>query len=231
MQLKIDNLYKEYNKKNVLSGINFTFESGKIYGIIGRNGAGKTTFFRALNKDIITDKGEITLDNSMLLTSDIGFVTAEENVPEFLTAKEFLTFFLEANENKIKNKKTIPEYFEMIDLSEKDQNKIMKEYSKGMKNKVEMLINIINSPKILLLDEPLTSLDIVVQEQIKKILKEEKKDKIIMLSTHILDIALDLCDEILILNNGTLELIEKEDINTKKYKDKIINALKDNKND
>lgn len=231
MQLKINNLYKEYNKKSILSGINFTFESGKIYGIIGRNGAGKTTFFRAINKDIVIDKGEILLDESMILTSDIGFVTSEENVPEFLTGKEFLTFFLEANKTKIKDKKTLAEYFKMIDLSESDQNKIMKEYSKGMKNKVEMLINIINNPKVLLLDEPLTSLDIVVQEQMKNILKQEKKDKIIMLSTHILDIALDLCDEIIVLNNGALELVEKDDINTKKYRNKIIDMLKDSKND
>ena len=231
MQLKINNLYKEYNKKSILSGINFTFESGKIYGIIGRNGAGKTTFFRAINKDIVIDKGEILLDESMILTSDIGFVTSEENVPEFLTGKEFLTFFLEANKTKIKDKKTLAEYFKMIDLSESDQNKIMKEYSKGMKNKVEMLINIINNPKVLLLDEPLTSLDIVVQEQMKNILKQEKKDKIIMLSTHILDIALDLCDEIIVLNNGALELVEKDDINTKKYRNKIIDMLEDSKND
>lgn len=231
MKLQVSNLCKEYNKKKVLNGINFTFESGKIYGIIGRNGAGKTTFFRAINKDVMIDKGKILLDDSMVLTSDIGFVASDENVPEFLTAREFLKFFLDINKDKIKEQKSIDDYFKMIDLSIDDQNKIMKEYSKGMKNKVEMLINVINNPKVLLLDEPLTSLDIVVQEQIKKLLKIEKKDRVIMLSTHILEIALDLCDEILILNNGKLELVEKEDMSINKYKNKIINLLKDKTDD
>ncbi|MBO5138929.1 MAG: ABC transporter ATP-binding protein [Bacilli bacterium] len=229
MQLKLNKLTKAYNKNKVLDKVDFTFESGKIYGIIGRNGAGKTTLFRTINKDISIDSGNIKLDNSNLTINSIGFVESEENVPEFLTAKEFLTFFLEINKDKIKNPKTKEEYFKMIDLREEDQNKIMKEYSKGMKNKVELLINIINNPKILLLDEPLTSLDIVVQEEMKNILKKEKKDKIIMISTHILEIALDLCDEIVILNNQKLELVDKKDLNTKKYKDKIIRALKESK--
>jgi ABC-2 type transport system ATP-binding protein len=99
-----------------------------------------------------------------------------------------------------------------------------------MKNKMQMLINIISNPKVILLDEPLTSLDIVVQEEMKKLLKSLKKDHIIIFSTHILEIALDLCDEIVILNKKNLEVIEKEDLNTKKYKDKIIESLKEENN-
>ena len=100
-----------------------------------------------------------------------------------------------------------------------------------MKNKMQMLINIISNPKVILLDEPLTSLDIVVQEDMKKLLKGLKKDHIIIFSTHILELAMDLCDEIVILNKKTLEKVEKNNLNTKKYKDKIINCLKDESND
>ena len=90
---------------------------------------------------------------------------------------------------------------------------------------------IISDKKIILLDEPLTSLDIVVQEEMKKLLKSLKKDHIIIFSTHILEIAMDLCDEIVILNKKKLEVVEKDNLNTKKYKDKIINCLKDESND
>ena len=100
-----------------------------------------------------------------------------------------------------------------------------------MKNKIQMLINIISNPKIILLDEPLTSLDIVVQEEMKKLFKSYKKGHIIIFSTHILELAVDLCDEIVILNNKQIELIEKKDLNTKKYKDKIIESLKAENND
>ena len=96
---------------------------------------------------------------------------------------------------------------------------------------MQMLINIISNPKVILLDEPLTSLDIVVQEDMKKLLKSLKKDHIIIFSTHILEIAMDLCDEIVILNKKRLETVEKDNLNTKKYKDKIINCLKDESND
>ncbi len=233
MKLVIENLNKSYQDNIVLKDADFTFESGKIYGLIGRNGAGKTTLFNAINKDIEINSGKITLEEDIahdLNTNDIGYVISTPNVPEFLTAKEFLTFFLEINEKKIKNKKTLDEYFSMVDIKKEDQDKLLKEYSHGMKNKIQMLIEIILLPKILLLDEPLTSLDIVVQDEIKKLLKDIKKDRIIIFSTHILEIAMDLCDEIVIINNKKLEKIEKKDLDTKKYKDKIIKSLKGDNN-
>ena len=107
----------------------------------------------------------------------------------------------------------------------------MKDYSTGMKNKIQTLLGIISNKEILLLDEPLTSLDIVVQEEMKELLKSVKKNRITIVTTHILDIAIDLCDEIVILKDKKLELIEKKNLGNKKYKQNIINALKDNKND
>ena len=231
MKLIIKNLNKSYGEKEVLKDIDFTFEEGKIYGLIGRNGAGKTTFFNCLNEDVEIDSGRFTLvddygENSLKI-EDIGYVISTPTVPEFLTGKEFLAFFLEINKDKIKEEKTIEEYFDLVKISKEDQNKLLKEYSHGMKNKMQMLINFIANPKVLLLDEPLTSLDVVVQEEMKQLLKNMKKNHILIFSTHILELALDLCDEIVILNNKKLELVEKNHLNTKKYKDKIIKSLKD----
>ena len=231
MKLEIKNLNKSYGKKEVLKNINFTFEEGKIYGLLGRNGAGKTTFFNALNEDIKIDSGECFLDNKKLETSDIGYVVSTPQVPEFLTGREFLQFYLDINKDNIKDLKDIDYYFDLVKLNKEDQNLLLKEYSHGMKNKIQMLINIIANPKVILLDEPLTSLDIVVQEEMKKLFKDYKENHIIIFSTHILELAVDLCDEIIILNNKQIELIEKKDLNTKKYKDKIIESLKAENND
>ena len=231
MKLEIKNLNKSYGKKEVLKDINFTFEEGKIYGLLGRNGAGKTTFFNALNEDIKIDSGECFLDNKKLETTDIGYVVSTPQVPEFLTGREFLQFYLDINKDKIEDIKDIDYYFDLVKLNIEDQNLLLKDYSHGMKNKIQMLINIISNPKIILLDEPLTSLDIVVQEEMKKLFKDYKEDHIIIFSTHILELAVDLCDEIVILNNKQLDLIEKKDLNTKKYKDKIIESLKAENND
>ena len=235
MKLEISNLSKSYGKKEVLKEIDFTFESGKIYGLLGRNGAGKTTFFNCLNEDVEVDEGKFYLEDEFgrnyLKTNDIGYVISTPVVPEFLTGKEFLEFFIEINQDKITDKKSIDYYFDLVKIDKDSQNKLLKDYSHCMKNKMQMLINIISNPKVILLDEPLTSLDIVVQEDMKKLLKGLKKDHIIIFSTHILELAMDLCDEIVILNKKTLETVEKNNLNTKKYKDKIINCLKDESND
>ncbi len=230
MELKVKGLSKSYHQKKVLDGVNFTFEDGKIYGLLGRNGSGKTTFFNAINEDIDIDCGDILLDKEKIDIRDIGYVTATPNVPEFLTGYEFLKFFLEINSEKIPNPKTISEYFDMVKIKEEDQNKIMKEYSHGMKNKMQLLIHIISNPKVLLLDEPLTSFDIVVQDEMKKLLKQIKQEHILIFSTHILEIAMDLCDAIVIIHHKKLELIEKKDLNKEAYKNKIIESLKEEKN-
>lgn len=235
MRLEVVGLTKNFGEKEVLKDIDFTFESGKIYGLIGRNGVGKTTFFNSLNNDISIDEGSFYLENEFgkerLSTNDIGYVVSTPIVPEFLTAREFLSFFMEINKDRIDSDKTIDDYFKMVDIKREDQDKLLKDYSHGMKNKMQILINIINHPKVILLDEPLTSLDVVVQDEMKKLLKSLKNEHIIIFSTHILEIAMDLCDEIIILNNKKLELVEKKNLNTKKYKDKIISCLKDEKND
>lgn len=235
MYLEVKNLNKSYGEKQVLKDINFTFEEGKIYGLLGRNGAGKTTFFNALNDDIDIDSGKFFLENdygkNKLKTKDIGYVISTPVVPEFLTGREFLQFFLDINKDKIEDLKDIDYYFKLVKLSNEDQKKLLKDYSHGMKNKIQMLINIITNPRIILLDEPLTSLDIVVQEDMKRLFKSLKKNHIIIFSTHILELAVDLCDEIVVLSNKKLELIEKDNLNAEKYKNQIINILKEDKDD
>lgn len=228
MKLIVKDLTKKFDQKQVLTDINFTFEQGKIYGLLGRNGAGKTTFFNCLNKDIPFDSGTFLLEDESqkeVTLSDIGYVLSTPNVPEFLTGREFLKFFLEINQKEIKDLKSIDEYFDFMHIEVEDRDKLLKDYSYGMKNKMQMLVNIIANPKILLLDEPLTSLDVVVAEEMKQMLKSIKKDHIIIFSTHIMELALSLCDEIVILNHGKLEEIDRKNISDKKMKDKIIGAL------
>lgn len=231
MKLVVKNLKKNFEKKEVLKDINFEFEKGKIYGLLGRNGAGKTTFFNCLNEDIEIDAGEFTIEEEnkkrKIEAEDIGYVLSTPNVPEFLTGREFLKFFIDINKKKIKNLKTIDEYFDFMKIKEEDRDRLLKDYSHGMKNKMQMLVNIIASPNVLLLDEPLTSFDVVVAEEMKQMLREIKQNHIIIFSTHIMELALDLCDEIVILNKGILEEIDKNNLDNKHLKNKIIEALKE----
>lgn len=231
MELVIENLCKSFEKKEVLKGINFKFEKGKIYGLLGRNGAGKTTLFNCISSELPVDSGKFYLleDNKerTILDDDIGYVVSTPNVPEFLTGREFLKFFIDVNKKSIKDIKTIDEYFDYLKIDKEDRDKLLKDYSHGMKNKMQMLINIIANPNILLLDEPLTSLDVVMADEMQQMLKQIKGEHIIIFSTHIMELALSLCDEIVILNKGILEKIEKENLNNEEFKNKIINVLKE----
>lgn len=230
MHLVLKNVKKSFSEKEVLKGINFSFEKGKIYGLLGRNGAGKTTLFNCISEDIKADDGKITVEENgrerNINSADIGYVLSTPVVPEFLTAGEFLKFFLDINKPEKSNPQAMDEYFDLMKIAPEDRNKLMKDYSHGMKNKMQMLVNFIADPAILLLDEPLTSFDVVVADEMKQLLRSLKEEHIIIFSTHILELALDLCDEIVILNDGVLEGIEKEHLDNAELKEKIIAALR-----
>ena len=235
MKFIIEHLSKRFEKKEVLRDIDFTFEEGKIYGLLGRNGAGKTTLFNCLNRDLIADGGSFYLEENGIRrdvkAEDIGYVLSTPTVPEFLTGREFLKFFMDINEASVKDPKPLDAYFDYMSIDPEDRDKLLKDYSHGMKNKMQMLINIIAQPNILLLDEPLTSLDVVVAEEMKQLLRSLKDGRITIFSTHIMDLALDLCDEIVLLSHGELEVVEKSNLDNHEFKEKIIAALREEEHD
>ena len=231
MRFTIEHLSKHFEKKEVLRDIDFIFESGKIYGLLGRNGAGKTTLFNCLNRDMKADGGRFFLEadgqRRDVVPEAMGYVLSTPTVPEFLTGREFLKFFIDIHEEQLKDLRSLDEYFDYMGIFPEDRDKLLKDYSHGMKNKMQMLVNIITKPNLLLLDEPLTSLDVVVAEEMKQILRELKEDRIIIFSTHIMDLALDLCDEIVLLNHGELESVDKTNLNSNEFKEKILAALRE----
>jgi ABC-2 type transport system ATP-binding protein len=232
MKLVLENLEKSYSKKQVLKKASFTFEKGNIYGLLGRNGAGKTTLFNCISGDVKYEEGRIRLieDGGLeggLNFSNIGYVFSEPVLPDFLTGYEFIKFYIDINKDKIQNLLSIEEYFNIIKISKEDSFRLIKGYSHGMKNKLQMLCFLITRPTIILLDEPLTSFDVVVALEIKNLLKKIKSEHIIIFSTHILQLASDLCDEIVVLNNGVLEGIHKELLKSEEFENKVMDILKE----
>ena len=235
MKFVIKDLVKSYAKNPpVLDGASFEFEEGKIYGLLGRNGSGKTTLFNCINGDIPFNSGEFYMDEDgatrPLIPEDIGYVLSTPTVPEFLTGYEFLKFFLDINENA-GSIVDAEKYFGMVRLKESDANKLMKNYSHGMKNKMQMLVNMLSKPNLLLLDEPLTSLDVVVAEEMKGLLREFKDGRITIFSTHLLDLAVDLCDEIVLLSKGVLTKVDHAALDDEGFKSRIIELLKEEDTD
>lgn len=228
MKLLIKDIKKNFSDKVVLTGATYTFKEDIIYGLLGKNGAGKTTMFNIIYDEVDQDGGTVQIEEDGKLRNitfaDVGMVFAETLLPEFLTAYEYIKFIFDiTNEPK---EYSIDQYFDLVDIDKDDRHRIIKGYSSGMKSKLAMVAIYIQNPKIILLDEPLTAVDVISGQEIKKFIKKLKKDHIIILSTHMMDLAKDISDEIVILNEGKLRSLEnlQKDEN---FEDIIIEALKE----
>lgn len=227
MRLILKEIEKSFKDHPVLKGASMTFESGHITGLLGRNGAGKTTLFQVLNGEIPFEKGAFYIEENgqtrSLTNGDIGMVYSENILPDFLTGYEFIKFYLDIHQGK---ESLDPEPFlDQMEFTEEDRHRLIKSYSHGMKTKLSMLTMLIAAPPIMLLDEPLTSLDVVMSEMIKNILRGMQKDHIIILSTHMMDLAKNLCDEIVLLHNGKLR--DVEDVGQENFDTYILDALRE----
>lgn len=228
MKLLIKDIKKNFSDKVVLTGATYTFEEDIIYGLLGKNGAGKTTLFNIIYDEVDQDGGTVQIEEDGKLRditfADVGMVFAETLLPEFLTAYEYIKFIFDiTNEPK---DYSIDQYFDLVDIDKDDRHRLIKGYSSGMKSKLAMVAIYIQNPKIILLDEPLTAVDVISGQEIKKFIKKLKKDHIIILSTHMMDLAKDISDEVVILNEGKLRSLEnlQKDEN---FEDIIIEALKE----
>lgn len=227
--IETKNLTKQYGSQKSVADLNIHVQRGRIYGLLGRNGAGKTTLFNCISGEMDFDSGKIYIqdeeNNESMDYEKIGYVYSTPILPEFLTGYEFIKFFTDINKKKIKNIKTPEEYADMVCLERSDLDKLIKGYSHGMKNKMQMLATIITSPDIILLDEPLTSLDVVAAHEMKEMLMDMKKDHIIIFSTHILQLAKDLCDEIVLLHRGKLSGVAEEVYHSTDFEEKLMEML------
>lgn len=229
MKLIVNEIEKHFEEKEVLKGASFSFEKGKIYGLLGRNGAGKTTLFNCISHEIDFEGGSVSLEengeNRPVDFDMMGYAFSTPVLPEFLTGYEFIKFFLDIHKGKIENPLTVEEYAQMVGLDLPDLDRLLKGYSHGMKNKMQMLCLLISKPPIILLDEPLTSLDVVAAHEMKELLLAMKKDHIIILSTHILQLAQDLCDEIVLLHQGKLSGVDDLDCHDQGFEEHVMELL------
>lgn len=219
--LKLEKISKNFGDIKALQDISFNVQPNKIFGLIGPNGAGKTTTLRIILGILMPTEGEITylsnnLDSSFLNLT--GYLPEERGLYPKSTVFDTLTYFaqlkgMSSNEAKL----SILNWLERLDLSEYKNNNIEK-LSKGNQQKVQFIASIVHNPKVLVLDEPFSGFDPVNQTIFTEIIKELKNDRIIILSTHIMDLAENLCDDIFMINNGKEVLYGnvKDIINVKK---------------
>lgn len=211
--LEVKNLFKSYGSLEVLKGINFTIESGKVYGFLGQNGSGKTTTMNIMTGLMDFQSGEILLDGKELLKNKqnslkkIGYLPQSPVFYGYMNAHEYLNFIGEiSGMSKAKIKSRTEEVLKIVNLEGAAKRKVG-EYSGGMVQRFGLAVAMFNSPEILILDEPTSALDPEGRMEILElILKLKAEGKSIFLSSHILNDIERVCDEISILNEGKIIL-------------------------
>jgi len=231
LRLILEKVTKRFGDKTVLAGVDGEFRQGRIYGLLGRNGAGKTTLFNCLSGELPMDGGRAMLEEDgrarPLMEEDVGYVHSMPLLPEFLTGYEFVKFFMDINRDKLSGDERIDDWFDRMRLTREDRHRLIKDYSHGMKNKIQMLLFLITKPPVILLDEPLTSFDVVVALEMKQLLRDMKERHILIFSTHILQLASDLCDELTVLHNGVLSPVSSDLLRSPEFESRLIDMLKD----
>lgn len=212
MLLKIDDLQKHYRKNIALHNISLTLTPG-IYGLVGPNGAGKSTLMNIISGLIPYDSETISYDEYKFLSDEyyqnFGYLPQYNALYQNFTCYEFLNYICILKEVD-NNNKLIDEVLALVNLTDKADKKI-KSLSGGMKQRLLICQTLLNDPKIILLDEPTAGLDPRERIRLKNILGQLAKNKIIIISTHIISDMENLADKIILLKNGKIIACKRPD--------------------
>lgn len=210
MELRIENITKKYENKPILDNISFSLTPG-VYGLLGANGSGKTTLFRIMCGLMTPTSGEIKFNHQNIVDQAddyrtiLGFLPQDFcYYPDFSGLKFMLYIAALKGLNKSLAKKRCHELLSLVGLSEV-QNKKIRTYSGGMKQRLGIAQAMINAPEILILDEPTVGLDPKERVRFRNLISSFSTKKIVILSTHIVSDVEYIADQILILRNGVLE--------------------------
>ena len=225
MSISVQNISKSYKKIKAVDNVSFEVNSGELFGLIGPDGAGKTTIFRILTTLLVTDEGKATVadldvvNDYKTIRNSVGYMPGKFSLYQDLTVEENLTFFATIFGT------TIEENYELIEdiyvQIEPFKNRRAGALSGGMKQKLALCCALIHAPKVLFLDEPTTGVDPVSRKEFWQMLKRlQKKGITILVSTPYMDEA-SLCDRIALIQNGKVLKIDSPQAITSDY-DKVI---------
>jgi ABC-2 type transport system ATP-binding protein len=204
--LNIHNVNKYFQKEQVLKDITLDIEEGSLFGFLGPNGAGKTTLIRCITQILIPDSGKITFNGEKLNPKHIiemGYMPEERGLYKKMGVYEQLLYLSRLKGLSSKEAKNRIEFWLEKFKIEEWKNKKIEELSKGMGQKIQFIATVINTPKLLILDEPFSGLDPVNADLIQQeILALNKKGTTIIFSTHRMEQVEQLCDKIVLVNKG-----------------------------
>ena len=208
--IQIENLVKTYGDNIAVNGLNLNLEKGKVYGFLGPNGAGKSTTMNIITGYIGATSGTVKIDGYDIFKEPekakkcVGYLPEIPPLYQDMTVKEYLVFVAELKKIPAKEKmKNIKEVLEMTKTTQVE-NRLIKNLSKGYKQRVGIAQALIGMPEIIILDEPTVGLDPKQIIEIRQLIKELGKNHTVILSSHILSEVNAVCDYVLIIDKGTL---------------------------
>ncbi|NDV41986.1 ATP-binding cassette domain-containing protein [Flagellimonas sediminis] len=202
--IRIENLSKSFGQKKVLDCIDIEFNNGKVYGIVGENGVGKTTLFRCIS-GLETYEGNISSDVDNLKDT-LGFLATEPFFFSKITGKEYIRFLVNARQVKLTN-------IEDKNIFDLPLNQYISTYSTGMKKKLALTAILLQENKVFVLDEPFNGVDIQSNLLITEIIKKLRElGKTAIISSHIFSTLAETCDEIFLMKSGRiLKKVDRKD--------------------
>jgi len=201
--LEVNNICKKFAEVVAVDEVSFDLEKGKILGLLGKNGAGKSTIFRIILGILDADKGQVLIDDKKYSIKDskkIGFLPEEGSLSQELTVYEQLCFYGSlkgmSNAGVLESMKKWLVKFDIVEY----MNRKIKELSKGNRQRIQFIVSILHNPDLIILDEPFSGLDPLGVELFKEILLELKREgKAIIFSSHRMEHVELFCDDILLI--------------------------------
>ena len=226
MILELKNINKSFGNKVVLDGVSFTAESGKAFGLLGRNGAGKTTAIRILMNVFPANSGEILLDGKPIDYNKIGigYLPEERGLYPKKPIIDQLIYFAELKGMSSKDAvRVVDMWLERLGMMEY-RSKKLDTLSKGNQQKIQLITALAHDPDIVILDEPFSGLDPVNAILLKDVVKEQiAKGKIVLFSSHQMSYIEEFCDSIAIINSGKVAISgDLNEIKRNYVRDKLV---------
>jgi len=215
--LKVEGLVKTFKKaKNpTLKGIDFVVDNGEVFGLIGKNGAGKSTTIKCITGVLPFEKGKIVINTYNVVKkpnkakSVIGYVPDNHSVYENLTGREYVNFMADIYKVKIEDReRRIKKYAKLLNIEDALDMQI-NGYSHGMHQKICIMGALVHEPKLWILDEPFLGLDVQSVQVVKDCINDYSKNKkhMVMLTTHNLETVIELCDRVCVVDKGEVRAI------------------------
>ncbi len=217
--IRVEGLEKTFENVEALKSVDIQASEEEIVSVLGANGAGKSTIVKILTGQMDRDSGTVNVldldpgKKPVILRENLGILPEREDPPSFLTGEEYLDFVAEIREEKIDK-----EYWENKFNLEGKMNELTYNLSKGERQKLMIIQAFFHEPDLVFIDEPLVNLDPIIQERAKKLFKKHRENGgTIFLCTHDLPLAEEICDRVLILENGAItdEISEPENLSEK----------------